>query len=151
MDDVVTTDAPAGDAVSSDDTQVARALEGVIGWLRQSRQTSDLSASALSVLSRLESDGPTRVTELAEREGLSQPGTTTLVNRLVTGGYATRGSDAADGRVVLVAVTDEGVARLVAYREARSQLVASRLRLLSADDRAALQRALPALEHFSAG
>lgn len=132
------------------DIEVARALEGLITWIRQSRQPQDLSASALGVLSRLEALGPTRVTELAEREGLSQPGTTTLVNRLVAADYATRGSDAADGRVVLVAITPEGVSRLHAYREGRSQLVASRLKLLSPADRDALQKALPALEHIVA-
>ncbi|AMM19628.1 hypothetical protein AX769_05080 [Frondihabitans sp. PAMC 28766] len=132
------------------DAEVARALEGLITWIRQSRQPQDLSVSALGVLSRLEALGPTRVTELAEREGLSQPGTTTLVNRLVAADYATRGSDAADGRVVLVAITPEGVSRLHAYREGRSQLVASRLKLLSPADRDALQKALPALEHIVA-
>lgn len=139
------------DVVTGDDVAVARALEGVLGWLRQSRQASDLSASALSVLSRLEGTGATRVTELAEREGLSQPGTTTLVNRLVSAGFASRGSDAADGRVVLVEITADGRERLRAYREARAQLVAARLRSLSDDDRTALQEALPALEHFAAG
>ncbi|RKR75654.1 MarR family winged helix-turn-helix transcriptional regulator [Frondihabitans australicus] len=134
--------------LTSDEIAVARALEGVIGWLRQSRQPQELSASALSVLSRLESAGALRITAIAEREGLSQPGTTTLVNRLVAAGLADRGADPADGRVVLVSISDAGLLRLTHYRESRSELVAARLRTLSAADRQALTAALPALTHI---
>lgn len=144
-------DAPEPDLLTDDEIAVARALEGVIGWLRQSRQPQDMSASALSVLSRLDTTGAMRITDLADREGLSQPGTTTLVNRLVTAGFVERGADAADGRVVLVAVTGQGVARLREYREARSRLVAERLTILTRSERDALRRALPALERIVGG
>lgn len=133
---------------TTDEIAVARALEAVITWLRQSRPPQGMSASALSVLSRLSGFGAMRITDIAEREGLSQPGTTTLVNRLVSAGFATRGADPADGRVVLVSITEAGLLRLTTYRESRSQLVATRLRSLGDDDRRALTAALPALTHL---
>lgn len=137
-------------ALSDEQVAVARALEGVITWLRDQRQPQILSASALSVLSRLETLGPLRVTDLAEREGLSQPGTTTLVNRLTASGLAVRAADDSDRRAVLVSITDEGSRSLAAYRASRANLIATRIRSLSLDEQRLLHQALPALEHFVA-
>jgi DNA-binding MarR family transcriptional regulator len=133
-----------------DQVAVARAMEGLIDWLRQARDLSGVSASASSVLSRLRAGGPARVTDLAAREGLTQPGMTTLINRLEKEGLATRASDPLDGRAVLVAITDAGT-RIVHEREAdRAALVAAGLNRLTADERAALSAALPALAHLTA-
>lgn len=129
--------------------EVSNALEQVITWLREARDPQGLSASALSTLSRLHGSGPLRITELATREGLSQPGLTTLANRLEEAGLATREPDPTDRRAVRVAITAEGVQRVLAYREARAALIASRLEQLPPEDQAALANALPALIHFA--
>jgi DNA-binding MarR family transcriptional regulator len=128
---------------------LGHALERVITWLRESRDAQGLSASALSALSRLDTVGPLRITDLAVREGLSQPGLTTLANRLEDAGLATREPDPSDRRAVRLVITPTGVERVRAYREARARLIASRIRQLPAPDRAALEAALPALIHFS--
>lgn len=54
------------------------------------------------------SSQPYRVTELAAREGISQPGVTQLVNRLERRNLVERRTDPQDGRVVVVAITDDG-------------------------------------------
>jgi DNA-binding MarR family transcriptional regulator len=51
---------------------------------------------------------PRRITELASREGLTQPAMTRLVTRLEGRGWVKRDVDPADGRVVLVAPTVAG-------------------------------------------
>jgi DNA-binding MarR family transcriptional regulator len=51
---------------------------------------------------------PRRITELAAREGLTQPAMTRLVTRLERYGWVKRDIDADDGRVVLVAPTVAG-------------------------------------------
>lgn len=51
---------------------------------------------------------PRRITELAAREGVTQPAMTRLVTRLERRGWVRRDVDAADGRVVLVAPTAAG-------------------------------------------
>ena len=61
-------------------------------------------------------DGPKRVTELAELEGLAQPTTTILIKRLEANGWVTRERAADDGRVVLVSLTPEGELALEHYR-----------------------------------
>jgi DNA-binding MarR family transcriptional regulator len=137
------------DETSDDQLAVAHALEQLIAWLRQSREPSGLSASALSALSRLDSLGSLRVTELAEREQLTQPGMTTLINRLEDAGLAVREPDPTDGRAVRVTITPAGIDRVLRHRDARAALLGARIAALSPAHRAALVAALPALIEFS--
>jgi len=53
----------------------------------------------------LDQNGPHRLSELAVREGVSQPAMTSLVSRLERDGYAKRRPDPADARVVVVHLT----------------------------------------------
>ena len=56
-----------------------------------SRQTArDMSRSAASVLGNLRDLGPTRISELANLEGVTQPTMTTLITRLERDGLVTR-------------------------------------------------------------
>src|SRR5258705_12381458 len=61
-------------------------------------------------------EGPRRITELAELEGLAQPTMTLLVQRLEQRGSVKRERDADDGRVVLVSLTDAGRKTLEGFR-----------------------------------
>jgi DNA-binding MarR family transcriptional regulator len=127
---------------------VSHALERIISWLRDAREPGGLSASTLSALSRLESGGPLRVTELSYREGLTQPGMTTLIHRLEDAGLALREPDPSDGRAVRVSITDLGIERVIDYRASRAALIGERLQALTPADQASLVAALPALDHF---
>mgnify|MGYP001544909470 CR=1 FL=1 len=129
---------------------VANALERVFAWLRENREPAGLSASALSALSRLESFGPLRVTELSAREGLTQPGMTTLINRLEEAGLAIREADPDDGRAVRVRITDTGSRRVRDHRTSRATRIAARIAELPESDQAALVAALSALEALPA-
>jgi DNA-binding MarR family transcriptional regulator len=137
-------------ASAADQIEVARALERVIAWLRQSREPTGLSASALSALSRLDALGSLRVTELAELEQLTQPGMTTLIHRLEGAGLATREADPSDRRAVRVTITAAGVERVIQYRDARASRLLTRINQLSDDQQSALSAALPALRAFAA-
>src|SRR3984957_14753282 len=68
---------------------------------------SQLSHTEAIVLNTLR-DGPRRITELAELEGLAQPTTTLLVKRLEEMGFVRRQRQADDGRVVLVSLEPAG-------------------------------------------
>jgi DNA-binding MarR family transcriptional regulator len=138
------------ETLSSERVAVSHALERLISWLRDAREPADISASSISALSRLESGGPLRVTDLAYREGLTQPGMTTLIHRLESAGLALRESDPTDGRAVRVVITAAGIARVTAHRAARAALIGARLDQLTTEDQRALIAALPALDHFSA-
>jgi DNA-binding MarR family transcriptional regulator len=139
------TDEPAADLAA-----LGHAFEEIVGWLRRSRSTSDVSATALSLLDRLDADEDHRVTDLAALEGITQPSATGLVNRLEERGWVERRADPSDGRASLVTITDAGRTRLHEHREERSLRIAERLARLDAADQAALLAALPALRHLTA-
>jgi DNA-binding MarR family transcriptional regulator len=116
-------------------------------WLRRQVPTA-MSASTITTLYTLNSDGPLRISDLAVREAISQPGMSTVVNRLEAMGHAERVSDPTDGRVALVRITDAGRALLAERHEARTAALQDELQYLDESDRAAIAAALPALERL---
>jgi DNA-binding MarR family transcriptional regulator len=122
-----------------------------IYWMVGRRAPRDMSRSAASVLGTLRDTGPRRITELAGVEAVAQPTMTTLVGRLERDGLVTRQADPADARAVRVAITDEGRERLARMRAQRAALLDADLANLSAEERAALEAALPALDRLIGG
>lgn len=136
--------------LAAEQLALGRAFEEVVTWLRRSRPAGDVSATALSVLDRLDADGPQRVTALAALEGVTQPATTALVNRLAERGWVERQEDPDDRRASLVRLLDGGSERLHRHRAERSKRLADGLAALDPADQAALIAALPALRHLTA-
>jgi DNA-binding MarR family transcriptional regulator len=126
-------------------TQLARGLREFSAALLRSIRTDALSRAAASTLSWLSHEGAMRITTLAEREAVTQPAMTGLVQRLEASGLVTRGSDARDGRVALIDITPLGRETLEQRRAAQDAIIIDRLARLSADELAALEAALPAL------
>jgi DNA-binding MarR family transcriptional regulator len=105
----------------------------------------DLSLTAVSTLGVLARRGPQRITTLAVGEGISQPSMTQLVQRLEQRGLVKRGSDASDGRVALVSLTEEGRAALTARRQHNAGLIAELLAGLPGAEVDALNQVLAAV------
>jgi DNA-binding MarR family transcriptional regulator len=131
----------------SDLADVADTVDRLSMWLRRQVPTA-VSSSTITTLDSLHSAGPLRVSDLAEREAISQPGMTSLVNRLEAAGQAERISDPADGRVALVRITDRGRAVLAQRHAARTELLRRELGALDRVDRAALVAAVPAISRL---
>lgn len=96
------------------------------------------------------SDGPRRITELAELEGLAQPTTTLLVKRLEKQGLVRRERQADDQRVVLVWLTDAGIAALEHLRELSATALLGHLDAMPDEQLKALTAATDALSHLIA-
>ena len=109
------------------------------------RRPRTLSLTAASVLSTLERTGPRRLTDLAVSEEVTQPSMTALVTQLADLGLAERRRDSTDARVVLVAVTDAGSARLRDMRTEGASTLTDLIDKLDDQDADALQAAVPAL------
>ena len=137
------TDERADEALA---TGVAAGLERLIGLFRSLSPASGLSLTAAATLATLERSGPSRLTWLAIREGVTQPAMTQLIARLEDAGLVDRAADPADGRVVQVRITADGRAMLAGRRALRAERVAGLLDRLSPDARAALAAALPAMD-----
>src|ERR1700751_1343597 len=124
---------------------VAAARERLIGLFRSLSPASGLSLTAAATLATLERSGPSRLTWLAVREGVTQPAMTQLIARLEDAGLADRAADPADGRVVQVRITADGRAMLAGRRAVRAERVAGLLARPSPDERGALAAGPPAM------
>jgi DNA-binding MarR family transcriptional regulator len=91
---------------------------------------AELSRTELGLLRTL-SDGPRRITELAELEGLAQPTMTILIKQLEQEGLVQRERRSDDGRVVLVDLTESGRDALEAYRERVTEAIGEYLAEIS--------------------
>ena len=131
----------------ADEFAIADTLDRMLLWARRKAPTR-LSATSITTLDTLNLHGPQRISELAAGEGVTQPGMTTLVSRLVDEGLAERFADPTDGRATLVRITDAGRSVLADRHRARTEAIRADILRLSAEHRAALLGALDALNHL---
>lgn len=134
--------------MSAEDAAIANGFERLYEVLRRLTPRTELSLTAASTLWRLSHSGPQRLCDLNGPEGISQPAMTQLVTRLEREGLAKRGSDPADGRAVVVSVTDEGRAAVAHRQEGRAQALSGLLEGLSEEEYASIMAALPAIERL---
>jgi DNA-binding MarR family transcriptional regulator len=107
------------------------------------------SRTAAATLSRLATDGPARLTQLAVAEGVSQPSMTSLIARLVDQGLVRRDADPDDARAVRLSLTGAGETLVEERRTARTRRLDAALADLPADDVARIAAALPALTRLA--
>jgi len=129
----------------SDVHALAMSLERVVTMVRRIVPSPEMSLTGVSTLRTLEMSGPARLTELAAAQSVTQPAMTQLVTRMERDGFVQRRSDKLDGRVVLVALTEEGQAFLMRRRGARARELGDLMNTLPEADRAMILAAVPAL------
>src|SRR5689334_13776425 len=125
---------------------ISAGVERLIGLVRSLSPADGLSLTAAATLATLERSEPRRLTALAVQEGVTQPAMTQLIGRLQEAGLVRREADPGDGRVVQVRLTDQGRDTLARRRAVRAERLAVILDRISAEDRAALAAALPAID-----
>jgi DNA-binding MarR family transcriptional regulator len=128
--------------------EIAEALPvraAAISRLFMAHTTVPISRTEIGVL-YVVSEGPQRITELATREGVTQPAITLLVNRLAERGWLRRTPDPQDGRAVLVELTPAGCTLLDQIRAEFRALVHEDMAVLDDDDMGALARAVEILD-----
>lgn len=84
-------------------------------------RSRDISRTEMEVLSVL-TEGPRKITELTELEGIAQPTMTLLVKRLQEKGWVRREGLPEDGRVVMASLTKAG---RTAQEKFRAQFLAA--------------------------
>lgn len=109
------------------------------------RMDGPLTRTEAGVLTTL-ADGPRRITELAELEGLAQPTMTLLVKRLEDQGWVAREGLPGDGRVVLVRRTETGAAARAAFLEQAGAVLATCLEQMPGEQVQALATSVEALD-----
>jgi len=111
------------------------------------RTTTGVSRNEAGILSAL-STRPHRITELAEREGITQPGVTQIVNRLEGRGWVERQTDPDDGRAVLVALTRPGGEALEGVRAEYRALLHEEMASLEDEEVETLAAAVDVLDRL---
>jgi DNA-binding MarR family transcriptional regulator len=110
----------------------------------RSREISRTEMEVLSILT----EGPRRITELTELEGIAQPTMTLLVRRLQEKGWVKREGLADDGRVVMVSLTEAGAAARQRLRRQFLHAMRTDLQELSDQELQALSAATETLGSF---
>ncbi len=110
---------------------------------------NELSLNAMAVLGALYRKGEASLGELAAHERVQPPSMTRMIKCLEEDGYVVRRAHATDGRQVLVSLSEQGRARVLADRTRRDAWLATRLRELTAEERAVLRRAAPIIERLA--
>jgi DNA-binding MarR family transcriptional regulator len=112
-------------------------------------ELAGLTPTQLAALSTVERSGPLRLGDLAAAEGIAPSTLTRLVSVLEELGYVQRYADPKDARASTLAITPKGHETLERLREEGTVLLTQSLTLLTAEQRAALATALPALEQLA--
>jgi DNA-binding MarR family transcriptional regulator len=134
------------------DAATATRLRMVLGRLSRQLRTTSAAADAgltptkISVLLGVDRRGRMRISEVAQAEGLNPTMLSRAVSTLVEAGLLDRVSDAGDRRAAWVAVTDEGHRLAERMRRERTEVVNRGMAGLADEERAVLERAIPALE-----
>ncbi|GAA4258509.1 MarR family winged helix-turn-helix transcriptional regulator [Dactylosporangium darangshiense] len=135
-----------------DDLDVAEltgVLESFVRMFIRLPSIQRLSFTTLSVLHTLARLGPMRLTELTASEQVTQSAVTQIVTKLERDGLVERRPDPSDGRAVLVRITPAGAAIVDGRRDDRIGHLRRLVAGLSAQERAAIAHALPALAHIT--
>jgi DNA-binding MarR family transcriptional regulator len=134
--------------------EVAAGLRLVVGRiarrLRQSHSVGDVTLSEVSVLARLDRDGPDSPGTLAESERVRPQAMATTLAALEERGLVSRRPDVADGRRAVVTVTDAGRRMLADRRSESVQRLAAVLDSgFTPDERQRLASLLPLLDRLA--
>ena len=135
------------------DTALAADLRVVLGQLvRRLRAEYRFSLSQAAVLGRLDREGTMSIGDLAGAERVRPQSMTQTVADLEADGLIARSADPADGRRMLVALTDEGLRALQEDRRRREGWLASAIGDdLSAEERRVLAQAVTLLRRLAEG
>jgi DNA-binding MarR family transcriptional regulator len=91
------------------------------------RNSSDVPAASLRLMSMLDELGPSAVGALAQADQCTQPTMTGIVNGLVAKGWVRREPHPDDARSTLISMTQEGRRKLTAVRRRNATVVAERI------------------------
>ena len=134
---------------SSDPQVLAEKLHSaVVRLLRSARnadQSSGLNAPRLSALSVIVFTGPITLGDLASAEQVRPPTMTRIVHALEEQELVEKRIDENDRRSVRLSATNKGKRLLIRARRRRSEALAQRIDLLSAQEKSALDAALDAV------
>lgn len=119
-----------------------------VAYFRIAEQ-SDLTGPQLSIMERLIENGPMRISQLAQEEGIRMPTASNTLHQLEQRELIHRVRDEADRRGVRVQITDTGRVEYNRVAEERTKYVTEMLATLDAEDLQQLKDAVPVFGKLS--
>ncbi len=117
--------------------------------LREQADTGDLTPSQVSVVIRLEKEGPATTSSLARAEGMRPQSMATVVAALEAAGLVSGAPDPTDGRQTLLSLTDPCRKMILDGRAARQDWLTRTLQArLSTEEQAVLATAVALLRRL---
>jgi DNA-binding MarR family transcriptional regulator len=129
-------------------TRMAGLRRVVRRTVRASMPGEPLRGAQVEVLQTVESRPGIGVAAAARSVHMAGNSVSTLVNQLVAEGLLERQTDPDDRRAARLELTDAAKTRLLAWRQARTAVVARALDSLSEEDIRTLEAAIPALDRL---
>jgi DNA-binding MarR family transcriptional regulator len=117
--------------------------------LRAEKSDQELTDSQFSTLAVLDRLGPLTPGALAEYERVQPPSITRTLARLLERGLVDRSGDPADGRQVIIRLTEPGALAVKETRRRRDAWLARRLAGLAPNERAVLAEASEILRRIA--
>lgn len=113
----------------------------------------DLSISEMHLIEAVghATDGAASITDIADNLGITTPSVTIAVNKLQKKGYLTKVRSTQDGRVVHVALTDQGKAIDRRHTFFHEQMVLKVSKVFSTEERLVLLKGVSKLNDFFSG
>ncbi len=113
--------------------------------LRRETHSLGVTSGQVSILAAIKHDPGITASIVADQERISAPAMSNHVARLEKAGLIERAREGLDRRRVGLKLTADGEKVLRSVRRQRTAWLTSRLQTLSDDDRAAIEKAIPAL------
>jgi len=141
-------------APSRQSAELVQDLRAVLGRLRrrlrEQASTGDLTPSQVSVVLRLEKDGPATASALARAEGMRPQSVMPILAALEAAGLVAGAPDPHDGRQTILSLTPACRTMIVNGRAARQDWLTRAVDArLSADERAQLAKAVALLARLA--
>ena len=130
-------------------SQLRPALLRLTRVVRNQRVDMSVTLTQLSAMGTLRKSGPMSAGELAACERVQPPSMTKVLANLEERGLVRREVHPTDRRQAVIEITPAGEALLDSERRSRDAWLSKRLAMLTADERALVQRVIPIMEKLA--
>lgn len=97
-------------------------------------ESGDLTGPQLTILSMLDKEGPSRVSDIAQKEGIQMPTASNAIHNLEKRGMVKRERDPFDRRGILVSITNFGHTTVLEVGKQRTEHLADMFSVLNQDE-----------------
>lgn len=112
-------------------------------------QSGDLTGPQLTILSMLDKEGSSRVSDIAQQEGIQMPTASNAIHNLEKRGMVKRERDPFDRRGILVSITEFGHATVLEVGKQRTEHLADMFSVLNQDELELCHKMAPVIKKLA--